>query len=45
VFFEQPSSDAIRFAPQPNAFKRTIADTSSGVFISSLRGNPNRGEI
>ena len=27
------------------AFRRTIAETSSGVFISSLRGKPNRGEI
>ncbi|WP_289298673.1 hypothetical protein [uncultured Reyranella sp.] len=45
MFFEQPSSAAIRFAPHPNPFRRTIADTSSGVFISSLRGKPNRGEL
>jgi hypothetical protein len=45
VFFEQPSLAAIRFAPHPNPFRRTIADTSSGVFISSLRGRPDRSEL
>ena len=44
VFREQPSSAAIRFDPHPSAFRRTIADTSSGVFISVLRGSPDRGE-
>ena len=35
---EQPSSAAIRRDPQPSAFSRSIAETSSGSFISSLRG-------
>ncbi len=34
---EHPSSAAIRRAPQPSAFSLSIADTSSGSFISSLR--------
>ena len=37
VFRAQPSSAAIRFDPHPNDFSRSIAETSSGVFIMSLR--------
>ena len=37
VVREQPSSAAIRRVPQPSALSRSIADTSSGSFISSLR--------
>ena len=37
VFRAQPSSAAIRFEPHPNAFSRSIAETSSGAFILSFR--------
>ena len=34
---------AIRRMPHPSAFSRSIAPTSSGVFITSLRGKSPRG--
>jgi hypothetical protein len=37
VLRAHPSSAAIRLEPQPRAFSRNIADTSSGAFITSLR--------
>jgi hypothetical protein len=40
----QPNSFAIRLIPHPNAFNRSIAATSSGVCITSLRGNSPDGE-
>jgi hypothetical protein len=40
VFREQPSSAAIRFLPQPQDFSASIADTSSGVRISTLSDIP-----
>jgi hypothetical protein len=39
----QPNSPAIRRTPHPSAFSRSIAITSSGVCITSLRGNSPRG--
>ena len=39
VLRAHPSSPAIRFEPQPNAFNRSIADTS-GTCIISLRWSP-----
>jgi hypothetical protein len=45
VFFEQPSSAAIRFAPQPNSFNFTIAATSSGVRIISPRTSSTCGLV
>lgn len=42
---EQPSSAEIRRDPQPSAFSRSIADTSSGSFISSLRRPSVRGSV
>ncbi|MEI4469787.1 hypothetical protein [Frigidibacter sp. MR17.24] len=36
VLREQPSSAAIRFVPQPQDRSASIADTSSGVRISTL---------
>jgi hypothetical protein len=35
VMWLQPSSDAIRWTPQPSEFSRTIAATSSGSRIPS----------
>src|SRR5215210_5296996 len=37
-----PNSRAIRLMPQPSAFSRSIAATSSGVRISSPRGTSAR---
>jgi hypothetical protein len=42
VMWLQPSSFAIRLMPHPSAFSRSIAATSSGVCITSLRGNSPR---
>src|ERR1700751_5173942 len=39
----QPSSRAIRLIPHPRLFNRSIAATSSGVCITSLRGNSPHG--
>jgi hypothetical protein len=39
VFREQPSSVAIRFDPHPSSLSLIIAATSSGAFISVLRGS------
>jgi hypothetical protein len=38
----QPSSFAIRLMPHPSPFNRSIAATSSGVCIASLRGKSPR---
>ena len=46
VFREQPSSVTIRFDPHPNAFSRSVADTSSGAFITSpRRSSKARGSV
>src|SRR5206468_647707 len=42
VMWLHPSSPAIRRTPHPSAFNRSIAATSSGVCITSLRGNSPR---
>src|SRR3954447_16672310 len=39
-----PSSPAIRFNPQPSSCSRTIAETSSGISITSPRGAKFRGD-
>ncbi len=45
VVREHPSSAAIRRAPQPSAFSFSIADTSSGSSISSLRRPTVHGSV
>src|SRR5512134_1626059 len=40
----QPNSAAIRFVPQPLSCSRTIAETSSGISMTSPREAKSRGD-
>ena len=40
-----PSAQAIRLAPHPSSFSRSMAETSSGSSIASLRGSLIRGGL